>query len=311
MMFKHTALVMALVWALLPVFAQAGLFDDDEARKQIAQMRQQNEQQMRLLDARLAELENTMRSRSVVDLFNQVEQIKSEVSKLRGQQEVQANELENAQKRQRDLYIDVDGRMRKLEAQSQQLLEQNKALQEQLKSLTAASAPPSALSPSSGVASSTPTQTAQTTPPGQTATLLSTNNLTIASQPVPAPIDLAAEQRAYDAAFNEFRQGRYTEAATGFLTFLKNYPRSALAPSAQYWVGNSLFGRKDFRGAIREQSILINQYPDASKVPDAMLNIASSHRELGESKEERRVLEALIAKYPTTEAAARAKQRLR
>ena len=55
---------------------------------------------------------------------------------------------------------------------------------------------------------------------------------------------------------------------------MKTYPRSPLAPSAQYWVGNAQFARKDYRAAIAAQRQLIAVYPDSPKVPDALLNIA-------------------------------------
>jgi tol-pal system protein YbgF len=291
------ALICGLILAV-PA-SQAGMFDDEEARKQIVELRRANDGQFKNLDARLNELEALMRSRSVIDLFNQVEQIRADMNKLRGQQEVFANELEQTQKRQRDLYVDADTRLRKLETTATLLAEQNKAQQEQIAKLIAANQA-AAANPAQAPAAAPAVVVTTPAPP-----------LTVAAQPAPPAIDLAAEQRSYDQAFNEFRNGRYTEAATAFLGFLKNYPRSALAPSAQYWVGNSLFGRKDFRGAIREQRVLVSQYPDSSKVPDALLNIASSHRELNEPADERRALQELISKYPASDAAVKAKQRLR
>ena len=45
-------------------------------------------------------------------------------------------------------------------------------------------------------------------------------------------------------------------------------------------------------------------------MPDALLNIASAQSELGDNAAARRTLEELIAKYPESEAAAKAKQRL-
>ena len=64
------------------------------------------------------------------------------------------------------------------------------------------------------------------------------------------------------------------------------------------------------RGAIAAQRQLVQQYPDSAKVPDAMLNIASAQGELNENAAARRTLEELIAKYPASEAAGKAKQRL-
>jgi TolA-binding protein len=75
-------------------------------------------------------------------------------------------------------------------------------------------------------------------------------------------------------------------------------------------VGNAQFARKDYRASIAAQRQLIALYPDSQKVPDALLNIASAQAELGESTSARRTLEELVSKYPQSESAGQAKQRL-
>ena len=102
---------------------------------------------------------------------------------------------------------------------------------------------------------------------------------------------------------------RYS-AIAAFTSFVKTYPKSPLAPSAQYWIGSAQFSQKEYRASIASQRQLISAYPDSAKVPDALLTIASSQFELGDSAASRRTLEDLIAKYPQSEAAARARQRL-
>ena len=91
---------------------------------------------------------------------------------------------------------------------------------------------------------------------------------------------------------------------------MKAYPKSPLAPSAQYWIGNSHFALRDYRAAIVAQRQLVAMFPDSQKVPDALLNIATSQFEMGDGASSRRSLEDLIAKYPQTEAAGKARQRL-
>ena len=91
--------------AALP--ARAALFDDEEARKRIEALRTE-------VNARMDKLEAA--SRGQIELANQIEALKQEVAKLRGQIEVLANEIESTQKRQKDFYVDLDNRLRKLEA---------------------------------------------------------------------------------------------------------------------------------------------------------------------------------------------------
>lgn len=99
-----------LLAAALPSPARAGMFDDDEARGRIEKLREQ----LRGEVADLGKRADTV-SRNQIDFANQVEAIKAEIAKLRGQIEVLTYELEAAQKRQKDFYVDLDNRLRKLE----------------------------------------------------------------------------------------------------------------------------------------------------------------------------------------------------
>jgi TolA-binding protein len=67
---------------------------------------------------------------------------------------------------------------------------------------------------------------------------------------------------------------------------------------------------RDFKNAIASQQRLISSYPNSASVPDALLNIASSQAELGDAGGARRTLEKLVARYPTSDAADKAKRRL-
>ncbi|HMM54844.1 MAG TPA: tol-pal system protein YbgF [Candidatus Desulfobacillus sp.] len=89
--------------------ARAALFDDEEARQRIERLRSE-------VTARLERLEAA--SRGQIDLANQIEALRAEVAKLRGQVEVLGYEIESMQKRQKDFYIDLDSRLRKLEPQA-------------------------------------------------------------------------------------------------------------------------------------------------------------------------------------------------
>lgn len=279
---------------LLSLPAQAGLFDDEEARKQVLQLRAQMADTQRALEARIGELEAQARNRSIIDLFNQVETLKAEFARLRGQIELLQNEMENTQKRQRDLYVDLDGRLRKMEAQQAEQAARAAAA-------AATAAPPASMPPgvvgSTGPAGAAPPAGAdagRAMPPGAP----------------PTAIDPVAEQRAYDQGLEHFRAGRFAEAVTAFQLFTRNFPRSTLLPSAQYWIGNSLYATRDFRGAIATQRQLIAQYPDSTKASDALLNIASAQSELGDIQAARITLQEVASRYPATEAGAKAKQRL-
>ena len=275
-----------LLFAVLAAPAQAGLFDDEEARKQVAAERQRIDEvkselkaQQQAVDARINKVEEALKSQALLDLFTQIEALKLEMTKLRGQIEVLNNNVENTSKRQRDMYLDLDTRMRRIEQ---------------------GGAPPAAEAPAAASAPAAPAG---------------------AGAPAPAPasapaavavttVDNSTETRGYEAAQGQRRVGNYQGAIVAFQNFIKQFPKSSLAPRAQYWIGDSYFNLRDFKLAIGSQQVLLKAYPDSPTVPDAMLNIASSQIEIGESINGRKTLEEIIAKFPISEAADKAKRRL-
>ena len=267
----------ALAAVLSSGVAHGALFDDDEARKRIADTNVRLMQVQKLLDDRIAALEQQLKAQGLVEMLGTVELLKADLARVRGQIEVLNFELNEAQKRQRDLYVDLDSRLRKLET-----------------------APVSMAPPAAG-APGVPATPAAGVPPATGVAM---------AVPVAPVTDAAVEQREYDAALEQFKRADYPGAIASFGTFVRSHPKSALAPSAQYWVGNAQFARRDFRGAITAQRQLLKEYPDSQKVPDAMLNIASAQGELNDNAGARRTLEELIVKYPTSEAAGKGRQRL-
>ena len=92
--------------------AYAGVFDDEEARRQIADVRRQVEAQAKTL----ARIESeVIDKKALLELVNQIEALKGEIASLRGQLEVAANRVDGLDKRQKDLYVDLDTRLRKFE----------------------------------------------------------------------------------------------------------------------------------------------------------------------------------------------------
>src|SRR5688572_17012713 len=105
----------ALALACVAVPASAGLFDDDEARRRIELLRSELAQQGRDNEARIIKLEEQIRNIGVVELLRQLEQVNTELARLRGALEVIGNENQQLQKRQRDFYLDIDSRLKRLE----------------------------------------------------------------------------------------------------------------------------------------------------------------------------------------------------
>lgn len=247
------ALLAAGLFAAAPAYA---FFGDDEARRQIIELKKTTGERL------------DTQSRAQIDLANQIEAQKAELARLRGQVETLTYELETAKKRQQDFYIDLDERLRKLEAGAA--------------AATPAAAGTGAVTPGDG------------------------------SAPVTKKAaDPAEEARAYEAALNLFKASKYKESAAAFETFVKTYPDSDLAPSAQYWLGNSHYGLRDCKHAIEAHKQVVARWGSHPKAADAMLNIASCEQELGNAKGARQMLEMLAAKYPGSPAAETAAKRLK
>ena len=239
----------------LPAAAQ-GLFDDNEARRRIDTLRQQVLDQNKQIEERLSRIEAA--SGGMMEISNQIEALRTEIARMRGQLEVAANQLEGAEKRQKDLYLDIDTRLRKLEESAE-------------KHAAAPDKPPAL----GGAEAESP-----------------------------------GEARAYQAALDQFKLGTYALAVNAMQGFLVTYPSSKLAPNAQYWTGMAHAGQRNYKSAIDAQRKLLSAWPESDKAPDAMLSIASSQETMNERRSAQKTLQELIARYPGSDAAKSAKQRL-
>jgi tol-pal system protein YbgF len=265
---------------------------------------------------RLAQAEPAPANRGVVQLLNQVEALNGELNRLRGQMEVLSNDVANAQKRQRDMYVDLDTRLRRIEQGSASRKDQETiaALEERIRKLEQGSATIATI-PQPVVAHAV---VPPVNPPATTAQPAAANADASATPPPgsslpPASLaanDQAAVQRAYDNAYSNYRLGDYPSALRGFESFLKSFPTHALAPNAQYWIGESHARQRQYREAIEAEHRLLVTYPDSAKTPDALLIIGTAESSLGDNAAARKTFEDLIAKYPASDAAEKAKGRL-
>ena len=272
---------------------------------------------------KLAQAESGPSNRGVVQLLNQVEALNGELNRLRGQMEVLANDVSNAQKRQRDMYVDLDTRLRRIEPGSASKKDQDTiaVLEERIRKLEQGSA--TAATIPQPVASTTATTSVNPPPPAATPAAAQASSTAAISNPAAAPApssslpsaslsatDQAAIQRTYDNAYSNYRLSDYLSAIRGFDSFLKSYPKHPLAPNAQYWIGESYSHLRQYREAIEAERRLLGMYPESAKVPDALLIIGTAESSLGDNPAARKTFEELIAKYPGNESAEKAKGRL-
>lgn len=219
------------------------------------------------VERRLERLERIVEGQGLVEMLDRVDALQRDVQRLQGLVEEQANTIEQMNRRQRELYLDLDRRLSAMERGG-----------------AAGSGGGSALV-SGG----------------------SDNNEGSAA----SAADPAEEREAYQKAFDLLRDLRYEQAITAFRAFIKDYPNGRYAHIAQYWVGEANYARREFDAAITEYRRLVTDYPTSAKVPEALLKIGYSYRELGNNAEARKALETLTQKYPDSVEAGQARAVLR
>ena len=126
-----------------------------------------------------------------------------------------------------------------------------------------------------------------------------------------APPAGAGEQASYDAAFSALKGGDYPRAIAGFRNFVTTYPQSGLAANAQYWLGEAHYVNREYQNAITAFQKVTTDWPDSRKAPDAMVKIGFTQSALGRNGDARVTLEEVVRRYPGSEAAQLATERLK
>ena len=114
---KYFRIALATLGCVLAFNTHAGLFEDDEARKAILEMRQRLDvsQQRTAEDLRKANEDNAQLRRSLLELSGQIDTLRNELAQIRGQGEQMTRELSEVQRRQKDLSQGVDDRLSRSE----------------------------------------------------------------------------------------------------------------------------------------------------------------------------------------------------
>ena len=281
------------LWVVLVPTAQAALFEDEEARRAILDLRQrlENQRQSQLqsseqtlqkaleqsqkqlevlrkqveLDINQSKQDNRQ---AVLLLQAQIEALKKDIANLNGEREQLLREITLLQRALKEANVDIEERFQKMN--SQLVKQEPPATKEEA-------------SKSSKV-----------------------NVLVDGFEFLAEP----EEKRDFEAAFVLFRKGDFAAAAKEFAQFVKVYSASGYKPSALYWLGSARFANRDFNEAIAQLKGLANDFPNHARTPEAMLTVGNAQLEIKQPKEARKTFNELLKLYPTTEAAAAAKDRL-
>lgn len=125
------------------------------------------------------------------------------------------------------------------------------------------------------------------------------------------PAESEAVKRDYEEAWKLLERKDYKAAIARFKEFIKKHPQSEYADNAQYWIGESYYASREFDQAILEFDAVRRKYPKGDKVPAALLKQGFAFAELGDKVDARLILQELIDRYPQSQEAAKAKQKLK
>jgi len=238
--------------------AQAGLFDDDEARKAILDLRGRLTAVEEAGKTRTAELASSNAAlteqiaalrRSLLDLNSQLEAMRADMAKLRGTDEQMLRDLAEVQRRQKDVSSTLDDRLRRLEP------------------------------------------------------------VKVSIEGKEALVD-PEEKRAFDDALAAIRGGDFDKSVGMLGAFQRRFPVSAYSDMARFWLGNALYGKRDYKEAINAFRGFVAAAPDHPRAPEALLALANSQAEMKDPKGARKTIEELMKTYPQSEAAQAGKERL-
>jgi tol-pal system protein YbgF len=107
-----------------------------------------------------------------------------------------------------------------------------------------------------------------------------------------------------------FRSGNFSGAQKSFASFLKQHPKSPQYPAALFWLGNAQYATKNYKEAVNNFRSSLSMEPSGPRSAEAMLAIANCQIELKDSSGARKTLDDLVKRFPKSEAAQAAKDRL-
>ncbi|HSQ60084.1 MAG TPA: tol-pal system protein YbgF [Acidobacteriota bacterium] len=117
-------------------------------------------------------------------------------------------------------------------------------------------------------------------------------------------------EAAYQAAYADLAAGRYDLARQAFTEYLRHYPETEVSDNAQYWIGECLYATGDFNGAVAAYALVVQRFPKGDKVAAALLKSGYALARLNRNDEAKGYFQQVVKKYPKSDEARLAKERL-
>jgi tol-pal system protein YbgF len=243
-------------------------------------------------------------NQNMMEILTSLEQLESEIRQMRGTVEEMSHELQDVRRRQRELYVDIDRRLRELELSGVRSSSPNASMSSRDSGVTSSVSRPSTINPSDNVKSMPNQVSRQTNSQGRSPVAAATTRTTSVAAP-----DIN-ERKAYNKAFDLLKEGRYEQSIKAFQGFMEQYPQSGYADNAQYWLGEANYVSRKYKVAVEEFNKVINHFPSSPKVSGATLKLGFAYYELGDWKQSRQTLQKVLKQYPADTSARLAETRL-
>lgn len=207
------------------------------------------------------------------NLFLQIQRLQEEIMRLNGKVEEQAYEINTLKEQSLQRYMDLDKRIGGAGAAAQP--------------------------PASGPAAQTPDPAAPSGAINAAAPL----SAPVAPGTAKPGVEQPGEADAYRAAYALVTPGRqFDQAVVAFQQFLKLYPDGVYAANAHYWLGELYLVKSppDLEASRQSFALLLSQYPDSSKAPDALFKLGKVQFLKGNREKAREYLDLVITQYEGT-----------
>ena len=261
-------------------WAQAALFDDKEARQQIVDLQQKTDAQnqatqaslealkksQQALEQRILSIENVIKSQGLMDLLSQIDRLNEELNKIKGELEVAQHHIDLSQQRQKDLYADTDGRLRKLEAGNSSATNTATEIKEPQAQVNSTNTTPAESS-----AESKAFEGAQA--------LLQAGKYKDAFDAFDKFLQGYANSKQvpnaqYGLGYAQFSLKNYKAAIATQQKLISQFPDSLKVPDAKFNIANCQIQLSDIEGAKKSLRDLIAQHPASELVPNAKRRLA-------------------------------------
>lgn len=236
---------------------------------------------------------------SVYDILDRLDTLQSEVQQLRGMVEEQSQTIQDLQRKQNNMYADLDNRVQSLTPATP---------------AAPAVAQPVVVAGAQAVVAPppvpTPTTAGAVTPPASLPIITPGAGGTTTVPGMPVNAARGDEKERYQQAYDNLRNGRNEQSVRMFESLLTDFPNGEYADNAQYWLGEAYKVNRETDKAKQAFAKVISKYPNSAKVSDALLKLGYIESEQQNYPKAREYFNRVVTSFPESAAGRLAAKKL-